>query len=109
MQRFTKNKFLEKVEKNPTLVNFHVRNLEYYIPLPRPQENGRLGSMYDLIGNGKPSEGSYRVFVQLKSDNLWYELRCKIFVLSKPCLKTLPFPRLMCRYISNSSSKIREI
>ncbi|PQQ15845.1 U4/U6.U5 tri-snRNP-associated protein 2-like [Prunus yedoensis var. nudiflora] len=79
MRRFTKNNFF--VEKNPTLVNFPVKNLELkdYIPLPTPKENERLHSKYDLIANivhdGKPGEGSYRAFVQRKSEELWYEMQ----------------------------------
>ncbi|CAJ1795141.1 unnamed protein product, partial [Sphenostylis stenocarpa] len=74
MRRFTKNNFF--VEKNPTLVNFPVKNLELkdYIPLPTPNENEKLRSKYDLIANvvhdGKPGEGFYRVFVQRKSEEL---------------------------------------
>ncbi|XP_059663232.1 uncharacterized protein LOC132308944 [Cornus florida] len=79
MRRFTKNNFF--VEKNPTLVNFPVKNLELkdYIPLPTPKKSERLRSKYDLIANivhdGKPGEGSYRVFVQRKSEELWYEMQ----------------------------------
>ncbi|KAK9103914.1 hypothetical protein Sjap_021168 [Stephania japonica] len=79
MRRFTKNNFF--IEKNPTLVNFPVKNLELkdYIPLPTPKENKKLRSKYDLIANvvhdGKPGEGSYRVFVQRKSEELWYEMQ----------------------------------
>ncbi|CAI9783965.1 unnamed protein product [Fraxinus pennsylvanica] len=79
VRRFTKNNFF--VEKNPTLVNFPVKNLELkdYIPLPAPRENSKLRSKFDLIANivhdGKPGEGSYRVFVQRKSEELWYEMQ----------------------------------
>ncbi|KAG8385817.1 hypothetical protein BUALT_Bualt03G0084700 [Buddleja alternifolia] len=79
MRRFTRNNFF--VEKNPTLVNFPVKNLELkdYIPLPVRNEKERLRSKYDLIANivhdGKPGEGSYRVFVQRKSEELWYEMQ----------------------------------
>ncbi|KAF5762263.1 putative ubiquitinyl hydrolase 1 [Helianthus annuus] len=82
MRRFTKNNFF--VEKNPTLVNFPVKNLELkdYIPLPLPSKEGeeeRVRSKYDLIANivhdGKPGEGAYRVFVQRKSEELWYEMQ----------------------------------
>ncbi|KAK9144033.1 hypothetical protein Syun_013433 [Stephania yunnanensis] len=79
MRRFTKNNFF--IEKNPTLVNFPVKNLELkdYIPLPTPKDNEKLRSKYDLIANvvhdGKPGEGSYRVFVQRKSEELWYEMQ----------------------------------
>ncbi|KAE9617690.1 putative ubiquitinyl hydrolase 1 [Lupinus albus] len=78
MRRFTKNNFF--VEKNPTLVNFPVKNLELkdYIPLPTPKENEKQ-SKYDLIANvvhdGKPGEGFYRVFVQRKSEEQWYEMQ----------------------------------
>lgn len=80
MCRFTRNNFFR--EKNPTLVNFPVKNLELkdYIPLPAPaNENEKLRSKYDLIANivhdGKPDEGFYRVFVQRKSEELWYEMQ----------------------------------
>lgn len=54
-----------------------MKNLELkdYIPLPAPGENKKLRSKYDLIANivhdGKPGEGSYRAFVQRKSEELW--------------------------------------
>ncbi|GJS85328.1 U4/U6.U5 tri-snRNP-associated protein 2-like protein isoform X1 [Tanacetum coccineum] len=82
MRRFTKNNFF--VEKNPTLVNFPVKNLELkdYIPLPTPpreEEEKKLRTKYDLIANivheGKPGEGSYKVSVQRKSEELWYEMQ----------------------------------
>ncbi|TXG69150.1 hypothetical protein EZV62_004085 [Acer yangbiense] len=63
-------------------VNFLVKNLELkdYIPLPTPEAgNERLRSKYDLIANiihdGKPDKGFYRVFVQRKSEELWYEIQ----------------------------------
>ncbi|XP_031477343.1 uncharacterized protein LOC116248601 [Nymphaea colorata] len=79
MRRFTNNNFF--IEKNPTLVNFPVKNLELkdYIPLPSPKDNKKLRSKYDLIANivhdGKPGAGFYRVFVQRKSEELWYEMQ----------------------------------
>ncbi|KAJ9562763.1 hypothetical protein OSB04_007923 [Centaurea solstitialis] len=75
MRRFTKNSLSSVQEKNPTLVNFPLKNLElkdYIIP-------SRLcvPSKYELIANivhdGKPS--SYTVFVQQKSEQLWYQIR----------------------------------
>nr|GMD99639.1 U4/U6.U5 tri-snRNP-associated protein 2-like [Ipomoea batatas] len=65
----------------PWNVNFPVKNLELkdYIPLPSPKDNEKLRSKYDLIANivhdGKPGEGSYRVFVQRKSEALWFEMQ----------------------------------
>ena len=57
-------------------VNFPVRNLELkdYIPLTAPKGD-RLRSKYDLVANivhdGRPGEGSHRVFVQRKSEDQW--------------------------------------
>ncbi|GAQ87822.1 Spindle pole body protein - Sad1p [Klebsormidium nitens] len=73
MKRFTKNSFF--IEKNPTIVNFPVKNLELkdYIEVPPG------GSKYDLIANithdGRPKEGTYRAFVHRKSEDVWYELQ----------------------------------
>ena len=61
-------------------VNFPVKNLELrdYIPLPPSEDSEKSRSKYDLIANvvhdGKPGEGIYRVFVQRKSEELWYYL-----------------------------------
>lgn len=58
-------------------VNFPVKNLELkdYIPLPKSKDGEKQRTKYDLIANlvhdGKPGEGSYRVFVQRKSDEMW--------------------------------------
>lgn len=79
MRRFTKNNFF--LEKNPTLVNFPVKNLELkdYIPLPATEESEKSQTKYDLIANivhdGEPDKGSYRVFVQRKSEEQWYEMQ----------------------------------
>ncbi|EFJ24931.1 hypothetical protein SELMODRAFT_90860 [Selaginella moellendorffii] len=79
MRRFKKNNFF--IEKNPTLVNFPVKNLELkdYIPLGSADGSKKARSKYDLIANtvhdGKPREGSYRVFVQRKSEEVWYEMQ----------------------------------
>lgn len=67
-------------------MNFPVKNLELkdFIPLPGGGADGDkkdpsappLRSKFDLIANivhdGKPGEGSYRVYVQRKSEETWY-------------------------------------
>ncbi|CAE6182995.1 unnamed protein product [Arabidopsis arenosa] len=80
MVRFKKNNFFK--EKNPTLVNFPVKDMELrdYIPsLPRAPEGEKVCSKYNLIANivhdGKPEDGYFRVFVQRKSQELWYEMQ----------------------------------
>ncbi|KAL2936932.1 U4/U6.U5 tri-snRNP-associated protein 2 [Bienertia sinuspersici] len=78
LRRFTKSNF---IEKNPTIVNFPVKNLELkdYITLSTPKDAEKLRSKYDLMANivheGTPTEGSYKVFVQRKSDDQWYEVQ----------------------------------
>ncbi|KAG8362992.1 hypothetical protein BUALT_BualtUnG0015700 [Buddleja alternifolia] len=77
MRRFTKNNSV--VEENPTLVNSPLKNLELIDCIPLRIEDEKLRSKYNLIANivhdGKPGEGSYRAFVQRKSDELWYEMQ----------------------------------
>eukprot|EP00898_Chlorokybus_atmophyticus_P002893 jgi/Chlat1/3604/Chrsp234S03585 len=79
MKRFTKNNFF--IEKNPTIVNFPVKNLELkdYIPVPTDKQDKTLPSKYDLIANichdGKPKEGTYRVQVFHKAEEIWYDIQ----------------------------------
>ncbi|XP_076906027.1 uncharacterized protein LOC143561971 [Bidens hawaiensis] len=65
MRRFT-------VEKNPTLVTFPLKNLEL-------KDDERACATYDLIANivheCKPGEGAHKVFVQHKSQKLWYAMQ----------------------------------
>ncbi|KAM7530707.1 hypothetical protein LguiB_034117 [Lonicera macranthoides] len=74
MHRFMENNSFK--EKNPTLVNFPVKNLELrdYILLPTPKVEK---SRYDLIANvvHDGGEGSYRVSVHRKSEQQWYEMQ----------------------------------
>jgi U4/U6.U5 tri-snRNP-associated protein 2 len=70
-----------------------VKNLELkdYIPLPKPIENEKLRSKYDLVANivhdGKPGEGCHRVFVQRKSEEAWYVLFNSFIAHIFPSLK----------------------
>ncbi|VAI68670.1 unnamed protein product [Triticum turgidum subsp. durum] len=107
MRRFTKNNFF--VEKNPTLVNFPVKNLELkdYIPLPKPKESEKLRSKYDLIANivhdSKPGEGCYRVFVQRKSEEAC--TRCRISMSPRPFRRWSLSLKPTCRYTSSMSER----
>eukprot|EP00798_Chlamydomonas_sp_ICE-L_P031404 gene31404-6570_t len=94
MKRFTKNNFF--VEKNPTIVNFPVKNLELkdIIPVPEvknlelkdiiPVPEESANSKYDLVANivhdgvvneGKTDEGNYRVHIHRKVEEIWYEVQ----------------------------------
>mmetsp|Transcript_43354 Transcript_43354/g.130013 ORF Transcript_43354/g.130013 Transcript_43354/m.130013 type:complete len:540 (-) Transcript_43354:664-2283(-) len=75
-KRFTKNNFF--LEKNPTLVNFPVRNLELRDIVPLPEAAGG-NTKYDLICNvvheGKADGGTYRLHVHRKAEDTWCEVQ----------------------------------
>jgi len=78
MKRFYKNNFF--IEKNPTIVNFPVKNWEVKdsVPLPPLKPGGTpQPSKYNLIANichdGKAGEGVYRCHVHRSAEDLWYE------------------------------------
>ncbi|XP_043392218.1 U4/U6.U5 tri-snRNP-associated protein 2 isoform X1 [Chelonia mydas] len=65
IKRFTKNNFF--VEKNPTIVNFPITNVDLREYLSEEVQAVHKNTTYDLIANivhdGKPTEGSYRIHV----------------------------------------------
>lgn len=99
LNRFTKNSFF--TEKNPTIVNFPIRNLDLleYVHAPlrarivaereraarnEPALDGearQFGSTrYDLVANirhegSKPNEGTFRVHVQHKASERWFDVQ----------------------------------
>ncbi|XP_064633656.1 ubiquitin carboxyl-terminal hydrolase 39-like [Lineus longissimus] len=79
MKRFTKNRFT--LEKNPTIVNFPVKNVDLSEILS-PAVRARFpNASYDLISNivhdGEPGsgKGTYRVHALHKGSGKWYELQ----------------------------------
>ncbi|XP_066156849.1 ubiquitin carboxyl-terminal hydrolase 39 isoform X2 [Euwallacea fornicatus] len=77
IKRFTKNTFF--VEKNPTIVNFPVKNVDFGEFLSADIKNQHKNTIYDLIANivhdGEPSKGTYRVHILQKSTGQWYEMQ----------------------------------
>lgn len=77
IKRFTKNNFF--VEKNPTIVNFPITNVDLREYLSEEVQAVHKNTTYDLIANivhdGKPSEGSYRIHVLHHGTGKWYELQ----------------------------------
>ncbi|XP_066250695.1 ubiquitin carboxyl-terminal hydrolase 39 isoform X2 [Euwallacea similis] len=77
IKRFTKNTFF--VEKNPTIVNFPVKNVDFGEFLSADVKNQHKNTIYDLIANivhdGEPSKGTYRVHILQKSTGQWYEMQ----------------------------------
>lgn len=80
IKRFTKNTFF--VEKNSTIVNFPVRNIELKDYLAPPEGlQGVASHKYDLVANivhdGLPAagKGTYRCHVHKKGTSHWYEIQ----------------------------------
>ena len=67
MKRFTKNTFY--VEKNPTIVNFPIKAVEFgdLLTDEAKKKYAESGAQYDLISNivheGKPETGAYKLHV----------------------------------------------
>ena len=79
IQRFTKNTFF--VEKNPTIVNFPVKEIEFgdLLTAEAKEKYKNMNTTYDLIANvvheGSPTTGNYKVHVLHKGSNNWFELQ----------------------------------
>ncbi|CAJ0843373.1 7288_t:CDS:10, partial [Entrophospora sp. SA101] len=78
IKRFTKNNW--DLEKNPTIVNFPIKNIDMKDFLENP-ESEMLDTHYDLIANicheGKAgkSNGIYKVHVQHRGKEQWYQIQ----------------------------------
>lgn len=76
-RRFTKNTFY--LEKNPTIVNFPVSNIDLRELLSEENQKSNPNTVYDLIANivhdGQPSKGTYRVHILNKTRGTWYEMQ----------------------------------
>lgn len=74
VKRFLKNQFF--IEKNPTIVNFPVRNLDLGACIPIPN-SGK--AVYDLVANvvheGDNATGSYKVHIHRHAEDAWYEVQ----------------------------------
>lgn len=77
IKRFTKNTFF--VEKNPTIVNFPVKNVDFGDILTPEVKERYNNTIYDLVANivhdGEPGKGTYRVHVLHKGSGKWYEMQ----------------------------------
>ncbi|KAL1495626.1 hypothetical protein AB1Y20_016493 [Prymnesium parvum] len=80
IKRFSKNT-QQFLEKNPTIVNFPVRNLELgqFTQLSEEEKAKGASTKYHLMcstqHDGSPESGSYRVFVHFKANDQWYEVQ----------------------------------
>lgn len=76
-RRFTKNTFY--LEKNPTIVNFPVKDVDLRELLSPEAQKSNPNTVYDLIGNivhdGQPNKGTYRVHILHKGTAAWHEMQ----------------------------------
>jgi len=72
IKRFNKNNFF--LEKNHTIVNFPIKNLDM-----KNYTTAQIPVKYDLVSNiiheGQPDKGSYSVHIQNRGDEQWYEMQ----------------------------------
>lgn len=77
IKRFTKNTFF--LEKNPTIVNFPVKNIDFGDILTEENKKQHKYTKYNLVANivhdGEPNAGTYRCHILQKSTNQWYEMQ----------------------------------
>lgn len=69
------------MEKNPTIVNFPVKEIEFgdFLSAEAKEKYKNTCTTYDLIANvvheGSPKTGTYKVHVLNKGSNNWFELQ----------------------------------
>lgn len=77
IKRFTKNTFF--LEKNPTIVNFPIKNVDFAEILTPKNRETHKRTKYSLVANivhdGTPTNGTYRVHILHKTSGQWYELQ----------------------------------
>ncbi|KJH51484.1 ubiquitinyl hydrolase 1 [Dictyocaulus viviparus] len=75
-KRFHKNQWF--VEKNPTIVNFPISNVDLFDCLSEDARFEHRYTTYDLIANivhdGKPDSGTYRIQLVHVGSRKWFEL-----------------------------------
>lgn len=75
VKRFRKNNFF--MEKNPTIVNFPVKNLDLAaaLPVPRGADGHPAPAKYDLVANvvheGKAGGGTYKCHIHRAVEDVW--------------------------------------
>jgi len=80
IKRFSKNT-QHFLEKNPTIVNFPVRNLDLsnYVEMSEEERAAGASHKYHLMSSiqhdGPPDTGAYRAFVHFKANDSWYEMQ----------------------------------
>ncbi|SCP03283.1 U4/U6.U5 tri-snRNP-associated protein 2, putative [Plasmodium malariae] len=92
IERFSKNNFF--VEKNGTIVNFVIKNLDMKDYVHQDYLNANPVTKYNLIANifhsGTVNTGSYKIHVLNQPTNEWYEIEDLHVISILPQLVLLP-------------------
>ena len=111
IKRFNKNWFY--VEKNPTIVNFPIKNIDLSDCLDGYEE-GKSEATYNLVANivhdGDPNagKGSYRVHILHQGTKEWYEMQDLHVVKILPQMITLSEAYIQIWSLNKKSAKKME-
>jgi len=72
IKRFTKNNWF--TEKNPTIVNFPLKNLDLK-DYTKDQQSVRYDILANIKHEGLPGKGNYSVHVQNKGNEKWFDIQ----------------------------------
>lgn len=77
MKRFSKNNFT--VEKNHTVVNFPLKDVDFSELIPSSSNQPRTPLIYDLTANvvhdGNAESGSYKLFLRHRGSENWFQIQ----------------------------------
>ncbi|KAN0031805.1 hypothetical protein ACTFIV_005672 [Dictyostelium citrinum] len=72
VKRFSKNNFF--VEKEPTIVNFPIKNLDLNDYLPPGSPKSKFNLLATIKHEGDPNSGNYSVYINHKGNDKWFEM-----------------------------------
>merc|ERR1711977_20665 len=92
IQRFMKNNFFW--EKNPSIINFPVKNLDlkHAISVPRNESCTKYDLIASVSHEGKVDKGNYKVYIHRWVEDLWYEVQDLTVVEVLPQMVALSAP-----------------
>ncbi|EGC30071.1 hypothetical protein DICPUDRAFT_41968 [Dictyostelium purpureum] len=73
IKRFSKNNFF--VEKEPTIVNFPIKNLDLSSYLPPDASKAKYNLLATIKHEGEPNSGNYSVYILNKGKDKWFEMQ----------------------------------
>ncbi|KAM9953028.1 hypothetical protein ACTFIR_008086 [Dictyostelium discoideum] len=72
VKRFSKNNFF--IEKEPTIVNFPIKNLDLNDYLPPGSPKSKFNLLATIKHEGDPNSGNFSVYINHKGNDKWFEM-----------------------------------